>query len=163
MQFKKCIFSAYCSISLALCPFSSGGYVLQNGGAERHEDRPMSPTPPQKARTTRGTKSGKQPKWPLEPFTEYRKGNQRDWLHLTAITLYSQKISVAYSRYRSRPYSRDEASEKYKKACFPKMMSCTNCIKHSQTASERSLCNFRTTIPACMLAKEHEKISRGTE
>ena len=37
---------------------------MQGGGAKRYENRPASPAPPQKARTTRGAKSGKRPKWP---------------------------------------------------------------------------------------------------
>ena len=48
---------------------------MQGGGAKRYENRPASPAPPQKARTTRGAKSGKRPKWPRAIWKIYMMKN----------------------------------------------------------------------------------------
>ena len=48
---------------------------MQGGGAKRYENRPASPAPPQKARTTRDAKSGKRPKWPRAIWKIYMMKN----------------------------------------------------------------------------------------
>ena len=93
---------------------------MQGGGAKRYENRPASPAPPQKARTTRGAKSGKRPKWPRAIWKIYMMKEHDEtttacivssqpatkillkWTHpcLLLVDSYSRKNWLCYNRER---------------------------------------------------------------